>query len=232
MNRRIFDKTLSAAAPTGRAGTGSAGDLQPILLPKPEKDGGKSVLASLWERSTNRSISEKKLPPQLLSNLLWAAFGVNRENGPFGMKGRTSASASNSQEIDIYVALPEGIYLYEAFNHRLIPVLSGDFRSMAIGKGQRSSGSKAPMRLIFVADIDKYSNAGFQEPGLNDSEVQKSYYYVAAGLIAGNVYLYAASTGLAAWFHNCDRKGLAEVLHLRTAQRVLFGQTVGFPEKE
>ncbi|MBM3334225.1 nitroreductase family protein, partial [Candidatus Sumerlaeota bacterium] len=82
--------------------------LQPITLPKPQTDGGKSVLAALWERRTNRKISEKKLPLQMLSNLLWAAFGVNREKGSFSKPGRTAASASNSQEIDLYVAMPEG----------------------------------------------------------------------------------------------------------------------------
>lgn len=110
MNRRTFVKTLPAF--TMLAGTASvfAQDLPPIALPKPEKDGGKSVLAALWERRTIRDISAERLSPQMLSNLLWAAFGVNRQNGPFGQVGRTAASASNSQEIDVYVALPEGVY--------------------------------------------------------------------------------------------------------------------------
>jgi hypothetical protein len=87
--------------------SGLADELQPILLPKPETDGGKSVLAALWERRTTRDIKEDKLPPQVLSNLLWAAFGVNRETGPFGQPGRTAASASNSQEIDHNCNKPE-----------------------------------------------------------------------------------------------------------------------------
>ena len=75
-------------------------------------DGGKSVLAALKERKTTRNISTKELPAHILSNLLWAAFGVNRAMGSFGKPGRTAASASNSQEIDLYIALPEGVYLY------------------------------------------------------------------------------------------------------------------------
>ena len=87
------------------------------------------------------------------------------------------------------------------------------------------------MSLIFVADIAKYAQAQFQEPGLKDADIQKSYYYVATGLIAGNVYLFAASQGLAAWFHNCNKPELSTVLKLRPEQRVLFAQTVGYPAK-
>jgi hypothetical protein len=233
MNRRTFVKTIPAATVLAGAASGAAQELQPITLPKPQTEGGKSVLAALKERKIVRAISEEKLPIQVLSDLLWAAFGVNREsNGPFGTSGRTAASASNSQEIDLYVALAEGIYLYEAIPHRLTPVAAGDKRILAGGRGQRSTGSKAPVRLIFVVDIAKYGKAGFQEPGLKDPEVQKSYYFVATGLISGNIYLFAASQGLAAWFHNCDKAGLAAELKLRPEQRVLFGQTVGYPAKD
>ena len=175
---------------------------------------------------------EGKLPPQVLSNLLWAAFGVNREAGPMGLPGRTAASASNSQEIELYVALPEGIYLYDAAAHRLVPVVAGDLRAKAGGRGRRgSAAAKAPASIIFVADVAKYARARLQEPGLKDPELQKSYYNVAVGLIAGNVYLFAASQGLAAWFHNCNKPELAAVLKLRPEQRVLFAQTVGYPAK-
>ena len=209
----------------------AVGGLQPILLLKPVFGKGRSVLISLRDRKTCRSFSDKKLSPQMLSNLLWAACGINRKKGPFGIPGRTAASASNSQEISLYVALQDGVYLYEPIPHCLIPVASGDLRAMAIGKGQVPAGAKAPVRLIYVADIDKFSEAGFQEPGLKDPETQKAYYYADTGLIAGNVYVFAASLGLAAWFHNCDRINLSPRLKLRANQRVLFGQTVGYPEK-
>jgi len=200
---------------------------EPIVLPEPEAEGGMSVLAALRERRTIRSLREDPLPPQVLSNLLWAAFGVNREQGPFGQPGRTAASASNAREIDLYVALPEGVYLYAAAGHRLTPVVAGDLRPLA---GNRGRGEKAPVRIIFVADIARFATAGFQEPGLWDAEIQQSYYNVATGLIAGNVYLFAASQGLAAWFHNCDRTALAEALGLRPEQRALYAQSVGYPE--
>jgi SagB-type dehydrogenase family enzyme len=202
-------------------------------LLKPAIAGGKSILKALEERQTSREVSDKKLPLQILSDLLWAACGVNRKKGPVGIPGRTAASASNSQEIDIYVALQEGIYYYDAFHHKLIPVLAGDFRKLAIGEGQLAFGDRAPVRLIYVADIDKLANtAGYQEPGLQNPDIQKSYYFVDTGMIAANVYLFAAAVGLVAWFHNCNKTALASKLKLRKEQRVLFGQTVGYPAKK
>ncbi|UCE08888.1 MAG: nitroreductase family protein [bacterium] len=198
------------------------------MLPEPEKDGGKSVLAALQERRTIRNISSKKLPMQMLSNLLWAAFGVNRKKASFNKPGRTAPSASNSQEIDLYIAMPEGVYLYDAIPHRLIPVVVGDFRSRA---GRRSAAT-APVNIFYVVDLTRYDlGPGQPDRSIGDPEVQKSYYYTDTGFIAQNVYLFAASHGLAAWFHNCDRENTAKEFKLRPRQRVLFAQSVGYPEK-
>jgi SagB-type dehydrogenase family enzyme len=204
-----------------------------IKLPKPTFSRSTSVFKALQQRKTFREISDKKLSLQVLSNLLWAAYGVNRKKGPFGIPGRTAASASNSQEIDLYVAMQGGIYLYDAFHHHLIPVIAGDLRALAIGPGQANFIAKAPVQIIYVVDVFKLTNtSGYQEPGLQDPEIQKSYYYVDTGLIAGNVYLFAASQGLASWFHNCNKSALKEKLNLRVDQRVLFGQTIGYPAKK
>jgi len=203
-------------------------DLEPIALPKPENDGGKSVLASLRERRTDRGIRPNPLPPQTLSNLLWAAFGINRTQGGLrGKPGRTAASASNSQEIDLYVVLPEGVYLYEAGPHRLSPVAAGDFRA----RSWWDDAETAPVNIFFVADLAKYTKEGQPDPHIDDPEVQKSYYYVLTGLIAANIYLFAASQGLAAWLHNCDRASTPGEFKLQPQQRVLFAQTVGYPLK-
>jgi hypothetical protein len=87
------------------------------------------------------------------------------------------------------------------------------------------------MQIIYVADIHRQTHTeGFQEPSLHDVEGQKAYYFVDTGIIAGNIYLYAASQGLAAWFHNCDKVNVAKKLGLRQEQRVLFAQSVGFPK--
>jgi hypothetical protein len=208
-------------------------ELKPIVLLKPRLDEGKSLLKALKQRKTVREISDNKLSARLLSNLLWAACGVNRKQGPFGIPGRTAATASNSQEIDLYVALQEGTYLYDPFNHKLMPVVADDLRTFAIGFGQAGFGNKSPIRLIYVADLDKLINtSGYKEPGLLDPEVQKSYYYVDTGIIAGNVYLFAASQGLAAWFHNCNKDRLVKKLNLHADQRILFGQTIGYPSRK
>jgi len=202
-----------------------------IRLPAPRLGRGRSLAESLRRRRTTREIGDRKLSPQQLSNVLWAACGVNRRGGPFGYAGITAASASNSQEINVYVALAEGTYRFDAQRHRLVPAAAGDLRELAIGRGQRSAVEmKAPVQLIYVADIRRLTHTrGFQEPGLHDAEVQKAYYYVDTGLIAANVYLYAASQGLACWFHNCDKPALTQQLKLRAGQRVLFAQSVGYP---
>jgi hypothetical protein len=232
VKRRAFLKNAVVTVPTIatlRASDFSLGqDLEPIALPKPEKEGGKSVLASLQERKTIRNISPDPFPPQMLSNLLWAAFGVNRpEGGLRGKPGRTAASASNSQEIDLYVALPQGVFLYEAIPHRLAPIVAGDFRA----RSGRRGAAEAPVNIIYVVDLAKYVLEGQPDRSIGNPEVQKSYYYVATGLIASNVYLFAASQGLAAWFHNCDKENTAKEFKLRPEQRVLFAQTVGYPAK-
>lgn len=205
--------------------------LAPVELPRPKLNRGRSLSESLRRRRTTREIGAKPLPLQLLANLLWAACGINRRRGPFGTPGITAASASNSQEIDLYVATQGGAYLFDAQHHRLLPVVASDLRPLAIGRGQRNMVTDAPVQVIYVVDVRRLTHtSGFQEPGLQDPEVQKSYYYVDTGLIAGNVYLFAAAHGLACWFHNCDRQGLTRKLKLRAEQRVLFAQTVGYPE--
>jgi len=208
----------------------TVGAMQPIALPQPLFDQCGTVFESLKMRRTCRSISDKKISLQILSDILWAAQGVNRTQGPFGSLGLTAGSASNSQEICIYVAMEEGTYLYEPHDHKLTPIAAGDSRALAIGTGQGLAGANAPIRLIYVVDIDRFKNAGFQEPGLYSTEIQKSYYFVDTGLIAQNVYLAASSLGLATWFHNCNKAELAKVLKLKANQRALFGHTIGYTD--
>lgn len=205
---------------------------QTVRLPRPVFGRARALQRMLQSRQTLREFSHRELAPQRLSDLLWAAFGINRRRGPFGGCGRTAASASNSQEIDLYVCTAAGTHRYDPARHRLQEISARDLRALAVSAGQSNvdRGAIAPVRLIYVADIDRLVHtAGFHEPGLNDPEVQRAYYYVDTGLIAANVYLFAAATGLAAWFHNCDRDALASALPLRRTQRVLFAQTVGYP---
>jgi len=206
----------------------STEDLRPIRLPKPVFAHCSTVFVALKRRRTSRSISDKEIPLQILSDILWAAQGVNRVHGPFGGPGRTAGSASNSQEICIYVAKKEGTYLYEPDSHTMTPVAAGDNRSLAIGPGQRTSGANAPVRLVYVVDVDRFKTAGYQEPGLYDLDIERSYYFVDTGLIAQNVYLATSALGLVSWFHNCNKTKLAKILGLKPHQLALFGQTIGY----
>lgn len=233
MNRRKFVKTVPAIALLAGTAPGypvsilGRQNLHAILLPEPEKVGGKSILACLNERRTTRNISSKELPIQIISNLLWAGFGINRDTASFGKHGRTAPSASNSQEIDLYVALPSAVYVYEPVEHQLLPVVKGDYRSRS---GRRSAAS-APLNIFYVADLSKY-DLGPSQPdrSIGDHEVQKSYYYTDTGFIAQNVYLFAASFGLAAWFHNCDKENTHKEFGLKSSQRILFAQTIGYQD--
>lgn len=232
MNRRKFVKAVPPLAVLAGSASGLSldlsglQDLQSVVLPQPEKEGGKSVLASLAERKTNRSISSRELPIQVISNLLWAAFGVNRETAAFGKKGRTAPSASNSQEIDLYVALAAGVYIYNAYHHSLLQVIAGDLRE----RSGRRGAANAPVSIFYIADLSRYDTGPSQpDRQIGDPEVQKSYYYTDTGFIAQNVYLYAASSGLAAWFHNCDKENTIREFKLKPTQKVLFAQSVGYP---
>ena len=203
--------------------------LSPIDLPPPSAERALSLDEAMAQRRTIREIAARPLTFAQLGGLLWAACGVNRKTGPFGAPGRTAASASNSQEIDLYVALEGGTYLYEAMSHRLNPIAAGDLRSGAMNRPQ-GLPSKAPVQLIYVVDLYRLTHTkGFEEPGLHDPEIQKSYYFVDTALIAGNVYLFAAAHGLASWFHNCDKATLTKALALRPEQSVVFAHSVGWP---
>ena len=188
-----------------------------LNLPKPQTDGGRPLMEVLKDRKSSRAFSSKELPPQVLSNLLWAAFGVNRpESGK-----RTAPSAVNWQEIDIYVATADGLYLYDAKAHTLKPVLAGDIRAAT---GRQPFVKEAPVNLIFVADFSKMGKA---------ADEQKDFYSATdTGFISQNVYLYCASEGLATVVRGLvDRPALAKVMKLRPDQRVILAQSVGYPKK-
>lgn len=191
-------------------------DLQPIQLPPPQMAGGKPLMQALKDRATSRSFSSEKLPIQTLSNLLWAAFGINRpESGK-----RTAPSALNRQEIDIYIALPEGLYLYAAKEHALTRILNEDIRALT---GLQPFVQDAPVNLVYVADLSKTGSAGQQGNDL--------YTAADAGFISQNVYLFCASEGLATVVRgSVDREKLANAMKLRQDQKIILAQTVGYPQ--
>ena len=191
-----------------------AQELKPIPLPPPEKDGGRPFMQVLSDRKTSRDFAPEKLPPQVLSNLLWAAFGINRTDGH-----RTAPSAMNWQEVEVYVALAQGLYLYDAKGNRLEPLLQQDIRAVT---GTQSFVAAAPLNLIYVADTSKV------RPGT------ESDMYMAAdvGFISQNVYLFCASENLATVVRgSIDRAALAKAMKLRSEQKIILAQTVGYPKK-
>ncbi len=203
--------------------------MDPIILVDPERGGGKPLLETLQLRQTTRKIGPRELPLQVLSNILWAVFRVNREKASFGRPGRTAASASNSQGVGLYVALKDGLQ-YETAPHQLIPIADADFRTLSINRGTSKLTKDAPVNIFYVAGFSRYDlGPAPPDPLIGDLEVQKSYYYTDTGFIVQNVHLFAALEGLATWFHNCDRDRVRAEFDLRPTQRVLFAQTVGYP---
>lgn len=184
-----------------------------ISLPPPERHGGLPLMEALARRRSSRDFARDPLPLPMLSNLLWAACGMNRAEG-----GRTAPSALNAQEIDVYVALPSGAYRYEATAHELHLVAASDLRSVT---GYQDFVDEAPLDLVYVAD--------HRRMGMVPVAQRESYASTAAGAIAQNVYLFAASTDLAtvirAWI---DRAAIADALGLSHDQQVLLAQTVGY----
>jgi len=186
-----------------------------IALPAPAKRGGLPLMEALAKRQSSREFAPDALPLQLLSGLLWAAFGTNRKDGK-----RTAPTAINAQEIDVFVALPTGAYRYDAAAHELDLVASADLRRVT---GYQDFVDEAPLDLMYVADHARM--------GLIPVGQRAAYAHVAAGAITQNVYLFCASNGLAtvirAWI---DREAIANALGLTHDQQVLLSQTVGYPK--
>ncbi len=202
-----------------------------IELPPPRFDDLAPLRDAFRLRRTEQRFSARPLAPQTLSDLLWAACGVNHhDRAQNGAPVVVDATASNAREIDVYVAMEQGLYLYDADRARLAPVLLGDLRPLVAAPSLSRGGDLAPVRLVYVADVDRLEQPDAPDVApVQDPEMQKSYYFVDCGIVAANVYLFAAAAGLNAWFHDCDRMGLAKRLPLRAGRRVLFGQTVGYP---
>jgi SagB-type dehydrogenase family enzyme len=193
-----------------------AADPSSIQLPNPQKVGGKPLMSALNDRMSVRTFSGEKLPTQTLSNLLWAAFGINRPDGR-----RTAPSARNYQETDIYVATADGVYLYDAKKNALNTISNKDIRAMT---GSQEYVKEAPVILIYVADYSKVKEEGLDRQILVGADT---------GLIAENVYLFCASEGLATVVRALiDRDALAKELKLKPDQKIILDQCVGYPKKQ
>jgi SagB-type dehydrogenase family enzyme len=192
-----------------------AEEFEMITLPAPQTTGGKPLMEALGERRSTREFSSRALPVQILSDLLWAAGGVNRPDSG----KRTAPSARDWREIDIYVVTAEGTWRYDADAHALAPVMAGDLRAQT---GHQDFVASAPLNLVYVADLNRMGDA--------DAEHKRLYSATDTGFVAQNVYLYCASAELAVVVRgSIDRDALARALKLAPNQRVILAQTVGYP---
>jgi SagB-type dehydrogenase family enzyme len=193
----------------------TAQELKPVALPTPQTSGGKPLMQVLKERKSVRDFGGEPLARQTISNLLWAAWGVNREDGR-----RTAPSASNRQEIDVYVVMADGAYLYDAQANALKPVAPGDLRKFA---GTQAYVAGAPLNLVYVADTAKLGG---------DDAARLATANADTGFIAQNVYLFCASEGLGTVVRgSVNRDDLGKALNLRATQRITLAQSVGYAKK-
>ncbi|HEY0306703.1 MAG TPA: nitroreductase family protein [Acidobacteriaceae bacterium] len=185
----------------------NAQQLKPIQLPSPQTTGGVPLMQALAQRHTTRVFRDQPLSPQTLSNLLWAAFGINRSASARPGPGRTAPSAMNKQEIQLDVLLPTGVYAYDAEHNLLRQLVAEDVRSSVLSE----AGARAPVTILYVA-------------GSKDSFAQ-----VDTGFIGQNVYLFAASEGLNAWFYTIKPQAVTTALQLPNTSTPLYAQSVGYP---
>ena len=174
-------------------------------------------MQALRERRSGRAFSSEKLPMTTLSNLLWAAWGVNRPDGH-----RTAPSARNSQEIDVYVAMSDGLFLYEPKQHQLQKILAEDIRAAT---GNNDYVKDAALNLVYVADLTRGN--------LKEPDVIEFYSGADTAFLAQNVYLFCASEKLEVVVRgSINRSALAKIMKLRPDQKITLAQSVGFPKKQ
>ncbi|MBN1633003.1 MAG: SagB/ThcOx family dehydrogenase [Ignavibacteria bacterium] len=187
---------------------------QSIRLPDPVKTGGMPLMEALQNRKSSRTFSGKKIEMQMLSNLLWAANGVNRnESGK-----RTAPTANDTRAMDIYVIMEDGAYLFNPDEHSIEQISDKDLREFA---GRQDFVKKAPLNLIYVSDYSK----------LKTGSEKEIYSGSHAGFIGQNVYLFCASAGLntvvRAWV---DKDVLKKEMNLKEDAHIILAQTIGFQE--
>jgi nitroreductase len=218
MSRRGFLKVSAAAGAIWSMAPhiSVAQETSSIQLSKPQAGSEKSLMQALWKRMSSRQFSREPLPVDVLSNLLWAGFGINRPDGK-----RTAPSALNWQDIDIYVILPSGAYLYDAKVNTLKLISSQDLRGIA---GIQAYAKEAPVNLIYVSD---YAKMGARVKD-DDRRLFSAFH---SGAIAQNICLFCASEGLATVVRaSIDIPALAKALNLRPDQKITLAQSVGYPQ--
>ena len=205
---------VTAAVLAGTSGI-AAKEATIMQLPPPGPDGGKPLMQTLKLRRSIREYADRALSQQVLSDLLWAAFGINRPSGD-----RTAPYWRHIMVIDVYVAMADGLWSYDPKRHVLQQHAHADIRAVT---GLQDFVATAPLNLIYVAHGERMQDVLPEE--------RRLYASVDAGFIGQNVYLFCASEGLATVFRGAvDTKKLGQVMRLDPAQFVTFAQTVGYPK--
>lgn len=188
--------------------------IEDILLPEALKDGGMSLRQALCTRCSTRSYSSRQIPLQILSNVLWAGWGFSHAHG----KLRTAPSSHNRQEMDLYVLMQSGVYLYDAVANCLKAVSDSDLRAASC---VQDYAVEAPVQIVLVSQTSKIT--GKTPQGVIESA------YANAGFISENLYLAAAAEGLATVARAMVPKDeLARAMHLEMGQIITLVQTLGF----
>jgi nitroreductase len=214
MTRRQANAGLVAAAILGGGSGADAEGTKIRNLPPPRAAGGRPLIDALKLRRSIREFADRPLPPKILSDLLWAAFGVNRPSGD-----RTAPYWRHVMVIDVYAVLADGVWLYDAKQHQLEQRLAVDIRGET---GTQEFVGTAPLNLVYVAHGERMQDITPEE--------RRLYSSVDAGFIGQNVYLFCASEGLATVFRgSVDAKRLAMLMQLGDGQFVTFAQSVGYP---
>jgi len=183
-------------------------------LPAPRKEAGKPLMQALQARRSIREYSQRTLSAQTLSDLLWAAYGINRPSGD-----RTAPYWRHIMVIDVYAAMADGVWLYDPKAHALRPHLAADIRART---GLQDFVAAAPLNLVYVVHGERMTDV--------KPEDRRLYGSVDAAFAGQNVYLYCASEGLATVFRGAvDYDRLASTMRLPDGQFVAFAQTVGYP---
>lgn len=174
-----------------------------------------TVMSALQERKSTREYDDKELSHADLSDMLWAANGVNRpDDGK-----RTAPSALNRQDVDIYVILPKGAYVYDAKAHALNLVTEGDFRA-AVAGGQEFV-NQAPLCVVLVTDLSRLGDA--------ENERTKAMGAVDVGVVSQNISIFCAAANLATVPRaSMDEKALREALKLSDTQWPLMNHPIGY----
>jgi len=215
LTRRQTNVGLVSAAIVAGASTHAMSTSKVKDLPPPRTSGGRPLIDALKLRRSIREYSDRPLPPQVLSDVLWAAFGVNRPSGD-----RTAPYWRHVMVIDVYAALADGLWLYDPKEHQLEQRLDADIRGQT---GTQDFVATAPLNLIYVAHGERMQDILPEE--------RRLYASVDTGFIGQNVYLFCSSEGLATVFRgSVDTRKLAATMQLGEGQFVTFAQSVGYPK--